>query len=74
MAPRTIKSQSPKSHTHATDAVLEQLRDDPELMKELNVTPDELHFLDTVSLLGGLKNKKDIAFILKNIRSAIDHE
>jgi hypothetical protein len=58
-------------------AILDQIRNDHELIDRLNITPQELDALSKCALLGTLTCKQDMLFILRQIReaggSAIDH-
>jgi hypothetical protein len=50
--------------------VLEQIRDDRELVARLKITPQELQALSKCSLLGTLTCKEDMLFIVRQIREA----
>src|SRR5258707_2188349 len=58
-------------------AILDQIRNDHELIARLHVTPQELEALSKCALLGTLTCKQDMLFILRQIREAtsptIDH-
>jgi hypothetical protein len=58
-------------------AVLEEIRNDRELIRRLSITPQELEALSKCALLGTLTSKQDMLFILRQIREAssptIDH-
>src|SRR5579862_9975217 len=58
-------------------AILEQIRNDHELIARLSITPQELEALSRCALLGTLTCKQDMLFILRQIREAttpnIDH-
>jgi hypothetical protein len=51
-------------------AILDQIRDDHELVARLKITPQELGALSKCSLLGTLTCKEDMLFILREIREA----
>jgi hypothetical protein len=50
--------------------VLEQLRNDRELIDRLKITPQELEALSRCALLGTMSSKHDMLFILRQIREA----
>src|SRR5579863_3227417 len=58
-------------------AILDQIRNDRELIARLSITPQELEALSRCALLGTLTCKQDMLFILRQIREAtspaIDH-
>ena len=58
-------------------AILDQIRNDHELIARLSITPQELEALSRCALLGTLTCKQDMLFILRQIREAtspaIDH-
>ncbi|HKN13955.1 MAG TPA: hypothetical protein VJX68_12250 [Candidatus Binatus sp.] len=58
-------------------AILDEIRNDRELIARLRVTPQELEALSKCALLGTLTCKQDMLFILRQIREAtspdIDH-
>jgi hypothetical protein len=58
-------------------AILDQIRDDHELIARLHITPQEIEALSKCALLGTLTCKQDMLFILRQIREAsspgIDH-
>jgi hypothetical protein len=58
-------------------AIVEEIRNDRELIKRLSITPQELEALSKCALLGTLTCKQDMLFILRQIREAtsptIDH-
>jgi hypothetical protein len=58
-------------------AILDEIRNDHELIKRLNITPQELEALSKCALFGTLTCKQDMLFILRQIREAtspgIDH-
>src|SRR5580698_9162347 len=58
-------------------SILDQIRDDHELVARLSITPQELEALSKCALLGTLTSKQDMLFILRQIREAtsptIDH-
>ena len=51
-------------------AILDQIRDDDELVARLNITPQEIEALSKCSFLGTLTCKEDMLFILRQIREA----
>ncbi len=51
-------------------AILDQIRDDHELVARLKITPQEIEALSKCSLLGTLTCKEDMLFILRQIREA----
>ncbi len=51
-------------------SVLDQVRNDRELVARLKITPQELQALSKCSLLGTLTCKEDMLFILRQIREA----
>jgi hypothetical protein len=57
--------------------ILDQIRNDHELIGRLSITPQELEALSRCALLGTLTCKQDMLFILRQIREAtspaIDH-
>ena len=57
--------------------ILDQIRNDHDLMGRLSITPQELEALSKCALLGTLTCKQDMLFILRQIREAtsptIDH-
>jgi hypothetical protein len=58
-------------------AILDQIRNDHDLIARLSITPQELEALSKCALLGTLTCKQDMLFILRQIREAtsstIDH-
>jgi hypothetical protein len=58
-------------------AILDEIRNDRELIHRLSITPSELEALSKCALLGTLTSKQDMLFILRQIREAtsptIDH-
>jgi hypothetical protein len=63
--------------SRAQSAILDEIRNDLELIARLGITPPELEALSKCVLLGTLTCKQDMLFILRQIReatgSAIDH-
>src|ERR1700691_4608256 len=61
----------------AERAILDEIRNDPDLIHRLSITPQELEALSKCALLGTLTCKQDMLFILRQIREAtsstIDH-
>jgi hypothetical protein len=59
-------------------AILDQIRNDHDLIARLSITPQELEALSKCALLGTLTCKQDMLFILRQIREAtsatIDHK
>ena len=59
-------------------AILDQIRNDHDLIGRLSITPQELEALSKCALLGTLTCKQDMLFILRQIREAtsatIDHK
>jgi hypothetical protein len=51
-------------------AILDQIRNDPDLIERLKITPQELEALSKCALLGTLTCKQDMLFILRQIREA----
>ena len=51
-------------------AILDQIRDDHELVARLKITPQEIEALSKCSFLGTLTCKEDMLFILRQIREA----
>jgi hypothetical protein len=64
----------PKSRVNlaprAERAILDQIRNDPELIARLHITPQELDALSKCALMGTLTCKQDMLFILRQIREA----
>ena len=58
-------------------AILDQIRNDHDLIARLSITPQEIEALSKCALLGTLTCKQDMLFILRQIREAtsptIDH-
>ena len=58
-------------------AILDEIRNDRDLVRRLKITPQELEALSKCALLGTLTSKQDMLFILRQIREAsspsIDH-
>jgi len=50
--------------------ILEQIRNDHELVDRLRITPQEIETLEKCALLGTLASKHDMLFILRQIREA----
>ncbi len=50
--------------------ILDQIRDDHELVARLSITPQELDALSKCAFLGTLTCKEDMLFILRQIREA----
>ncbi len=50
--------------------ILDQIRDDHELIERLRITPEELEALSKCALLGTLTCKQDMLFILHQIRES----
>ena len=71
-----ISSMKTDSHHLSTVAspqeppVLDQIREDHELVARLNITPQELDALSKCAFLGTLTCKEDMLFILRQIREA----
>ena len=59
--------QAPPSQQRS---ILDQIRDDHELVARLSITPQELEALSKCALLGTLTCKEDMLFILRQIREA----
>jgi hypothetical protein len=59
--------QAPPSQERS---ILDQIRDDHELVARLSITPQELEALSKCALLGTLTCKEDMLFILRQIRDA----
>jgi hypothetical protein len=61
----------------AERAILDEIRNDRELISRLDITPQELEALSKCALLGTLTCKQDMLFILRQIREAtsltVDH-
>ena len=61
----------------AERAIVDEIRNDRELISRLSITPQELEALSKCALLGTLTCKQDMLFILRQIREAtsptIDH-
>ncbi len=53
-------------------AILDQIRNDHELVERLRITPQELEALSKCALFGTLTCKQDMLFILRQIREAGD--
>ncbi len=51
-------------------AILDQIRDDHELVARLKITPQEIEALSKCAFLGTLTCKEDMLFILRQIREA----
>jgi hypothetical protein len=51
-------------------AILDQIRDDHELVARLQITPQEIEALSKCAFLGTLTCKEDMLFILRQIREA----
>lgn len=51
-------------------AILDQIRNDHELLARLGITPQELEALSKCAFLGTLTSKEDMLFILRQIREA----
>ena len=51
-------------------AILDQIRDDHELVARLKITPQEIEALSKCAFLGTLSCKEDMLFILRQIREA----
>jgi len=51
-------------------SILDEIRDDHELVARLSITPQELEALSKCALLGTLTCKEDMLFILRQIREA----
>src|SRR5208283_716192 len=52
--------------------ILDEIRNDNELVERLRITPQELQALSKCALLGTLTCKQDMLFILRQIREAGD--
>src|ERR1039457_4661507 len=50
--------------------ILDQIRDDHDLIERLRITPEELEALSKCALFGTLTCKEDLLFILRQIREA----
>jgi hypothetical protein len=53
--------------------ILDQIRNDHDLIARLSITPQELEALSKCALLGTLTCKQDMLFILRQIREATSH-
>lgn len=53
-------------------AILDEIRNDHELIRRLRINPQELEALSKCALLGTLTCKQDMLFILRQIREATD--
>ena len=54
-------------------AILDEIRNDRDLISRLSITPQELEALSKCALLGTLTCKQDMLFILRQIREATNH-
>jgi len=54
-------------------AILDEIRNDHELIRRLSITQQELEALSKCALLGTLTCKQDMLFILRQIREASSH-
>jgi hypothetical protein len=54
-------------------AILDEIRNDHDLISRLSITPQELEALSKCALLGSLTCKQDMLFILRQIREASSH-
>ena len=66
-----------KDTQHGTDlvprderSILDEIRDDRDLIARLKITPKEIEALSKCALLGTLTSKQDMLFILRQIREA----
>lgn len=59
--------QAPPSQERS---ILEQIRNDHELLARLSITPQELEALSKCALLGTLNCKEDVLFMLRQLREA----
>jgi hypothetical protein len=50
--------------------IIDEFRGDREMLQRFEVTPEELHALSRVSMLGLMTSKQDLLFILRQIREA----
>jgi hypothetical protein len=66
-----------KGDSHDQSILLDEIRNDRDLISRLRITPQELEALSKCALLGTLTCKQDMLFILRQIREAtgstIDH-
>jgi hypothetical protein len=71
------ESRSMKGDSHDQSNLLNEIRNDHDLISRLSITPQELEALSKCALLGTLTCKQDMLFILRQIREAtsstIDH-
>src|SRR5271167_4213441 len=74
LAPQSL---SMKDTQHGTDlvarderSILDEIRNDRDLIARLKITPKELEALSKCALLGTLTCKQDMLFILRQIREA----
>ena len=65
--PRTLTTREERS-------ILDEIRNDRELVERLGITPQELGALSKCALLGTLSCKDDMLFILRQIREASGNE
>src|SRR5271168_1220843 len=66
--------EQPSPASREERAILDQIRNDHELIERLRITPQELEALSKCALLGTLTCKQDMLFILRQIREAGDPE
>src|SRR5271154_5478846 len=78
LAPQSL---SMKDTQHGTDlvprderSILDEIRNDRDLIARLKITPKELEALSKCALLGTLTCKQDMLFILRQIRESGDPE
>ena len=62
--------ESPNLAPREERAILDEIRNDHELVARLRITPQELEALSKCALLGTLTCKQDMLFILRQIREA----
>jgi hypothetical protein len=65
-----INQEGPNLTPRAEREILDEIRNDRELIGRLSITPQELEALSKCALLGTLTCKQDMLFILRQIREA----
>ena len=64
--PSNERIEAPKTNHE----IIDEFRGDREMLERFEVTPEELHALSRVSMLGIMTSKQDLLFILRQIREA----
>ena len=66
-----IELDEKKKHVQKLSPMLEELKNDKELIKRFKITPQEITELASIRLRGEVKSKEDYLFLLSSIRQVM---